>query len=74
MRRRPYVFEDVPERSGCQISPRSFRIEYHIGPVRHTDENAPATMPTMSGRANSLIDGTPTTYRHATVTNVVSDV
>src|SRR5699024_6029580 len=54
-------------------SERTFII-YHSGPVMHTEEKPPATMPTIRGRANSLMVGTPTTYRAAMVTKVVKEV
>ena len=47
---------------------------YHSAPVMHTEEYPPATIPTISGRANSLMDGTPMIYRAAIVTNVVKEV
>lgn len=40
----------------------------------HTEEYVPHTIPTMSGRANSLIEVTPNTYSAATIIKVVSEV
>ena len=49
-------------------------MQYQSGPVTHTDEYAPHTIPTISGSANSRILVTPRTYKTATITNVVRDV
>lgn len=43
-------------------------------PVKHTDENPPATIPTIRGNANSLIDVTPMMNKKNTIMNVVRDV
>lgn len=47
---------------------------YHNEPVINTDENAPATIPTINGNVNSLIEDTPIMNITNTEINVVNEV
>lgn len=49
-------------------------MTYHRAPVIHTEEYAPQIIPTINGRANSLIELTPITNKIATITKVVKEV
>ena len=50
------------------------RMIYQSAPVRNTEEKPPATIPTIRGMANSLMDATPRIYNEAMVRKVVSEV
>ena len=55
----------------------AFEFGFQCIPQRtemHTEENAPAAIPTIRGAANSRIDGTPRMNSAAIVMNVVREV
>ena len=47
---------------------------FHSGPARQTEENKPATMPTISGSAKFLMEVTPRMYNIPMVKSVVTVV
>ena len=47
---------------------------YHLAPVKQMEEYVPQMIPTINGRANSLMEDTPNTSNAATMKNVVREV